>query len=91
MKKILFLTSLTISLAVLTLSCSSDDDASSNCDSCTVEGVKIEFCDNGNGTYIVKAQGTQEDFTDENLEDLGFESFDDYREFVCSLESLTDE
>lgn len=52
MKKILFLSSLTFSLTVFTLSCSSDDDANSNCESCTSElGNEFKICNNGDGTY----------------------------------------
>jgi len=34
-------------------SCSSDDD--NGCESCTLQGERIELCDNGDGTFTLTA------------------------------------
>ena len=82
MKKILFLSSLILSLAVLTLSCSSDDDASSNCESCTSDlGNRFEICDNGDGTFTLTqpdgtttiTEGELEGFTPKEVVELACE------------------
>ena len=58
MKKLLFLFSLAISLVLLVASCSSDDDAKSNCESCTSgDGTFYELCENADGTYTAKQDG----------------------------------
>ncbi|MEM9078200.1 MAG: hypothetical protein AAGC43_14250 [Bacteroidota bacterium] len=77
MKKILFLTSLMISLAILTLSCSSDDDSSSpNCTTCTTSVFNItastEYCDNRDGTVTATTDGESETI---DLEGGSFNAF----------------
>ncbi len=87
MKKILFLTSLTVSLAVLTLSCSSDDDANSNCESCTSDlGTKFEICDSRDGAYSLKVDGEETGtILQSQLESAGFSSTKEYIQTICTI------
>lgn len=69
MKKIFLIISLTVTLAFL--SCSSDDDATkSNCESCTTQGVNVEFCPDGEGGYDVTVGKVTETFSAEDMEAL---------------------
>ena len=84
MKKLLFLLSLAISLLFLLTACSSDDDAKSNCESCTSDlGNKFEICDNGDGTYTLTQAGETSTLTEGELE--GFTP-KEVVEFGCELD-----
>ncbi|MEM9078199.1 MAG: hypothetical protein AAGC43_14245 [Bacteroidota bacterium] len=87
MKKILFLTSLTISLAVLTLSCSNDDDANSSCESCMIDGEIAEICDNGNGTFTATNSSETVTITQDDLDALELTA-EEYITLVCALGSF---
>jgi hypothetical protein len=67
-------------------SCSSDDGAK-DCDSCTLQGKKLELCDNGNGTYTLSYDGKSETVNEAELEDLTPKEFVD---FVCALGNIED-
>lgn len=60
--------SLAAAIVVVLLGCSNDDDAGSNCESCTSSaGTKLEICDNGNGTYDISDETETERITEEEL------------------------
>ena len=84
MKKILFLFSLAISLVVLFAACSSDDDANTKCDSCTIDGEKAEICDNGDGTYTATYLGETETIQQSDLDTLELTA-KEYIELVCAV------
>ncbi len=80
MKKILL--PLTYALAFIFVACSSDDDANSNCESCTSDlGNKFEICDNGDGTFTLTqpdgtttiTEGELEGFTPKEVIEFGCE------------------
>ncbi|QLG45384.1 hypothetical protein [Costertonia aggregata] len=80
MKKAVLLFALALSFAA----CSKDDDKN-NCESCTLQGEKIEICDNGDGTYTLNAGGESETFTEEDLDGLTPKQFTDA---LCALGAL---
>ncbi|WP_222982560.1 hypothetical protein [Flagellimonas meishanensis] len=81
------LISLTIVLAVCFVGCSKEDNR--NCDSCKTQGVKIEICDNEDGTYTLKGGGETEKLT---KSDLGNQTQKAYVEGLCTLgNTLADE
>ena len=53
--KILLLT--VVAAAALMTACSKDDGPTNECESCTLEGGKVEVCDNGDGTWTVSTAG----------------------------------
>ena len=65
--------------------CSNDDDGGRDCDSCTIEGQRLEICDNGNGTYTLTFEGESETITEEDLEDLTPKEFVNA---ICALGNL---
>ncbi|WP_326407805.1 hypothetical protein [Flagellimonas halotolerans] len=54
--KILLLT--VVAAAALMTACSKDDGPTNECESCTLEGGKVEVCDNGDGTWTVSTAGS---------------------------------
>ena len=80
-KPLLFLA---LAAAVAFASCSDDDD-DKNCDSCTLQGEKLEICDNGDGTYTLSGGGESETIDEADLQGVSTKEFVDA---LCSLEDL---
>lgn len=80
MKEALFL--IALATTIFLLSCS-DDDGNSNCDSCTLQGEKLEICDNGDGTYDLKGGGETDTITEDDLGGLTPKVF---IESICELD-----
>ncbi|MBA4745271.1 MAG: hypothetical protein H2058_08430 [Muricauda sp.] len=55
MKK--FVLTVVVATALMT-ACSKDDGPTNECESCTLDGGKVEVCDNGDGTWTVSAAGS---------------------------------
>ena len=53
----------------------SKDDDDKKCNSCEVLGIKIEGCDNGDGTVTVKTLGQSTTYTEEDLDGVTPEAF----------------
>ncbi len=66
---------------ILFVGCSKDDDT--KCESCTLQGEKIEICDKKNGTYQLKVAGETETVTEEQLGGLTPKQF---VESACALD-----
>ena len=80
MKKIMFSAVLA---SIFSVGCSKDDGPTKKCDSCTLQGQKIEICDNGNGTYTLSAAGETETLDEE---DLGDSTPKEFVEAICSFD-----
>ncbi|WP_291867249.1 hypothetical protein [Maribacter sp.] len=72
MKKALLF--MTLAATISFTSCSKDDD-DKKCNSCEVLGIKIEGCDNGDGTVTVKTLGQSTTYTEEDLDGVTPEAF----------------
>ncbi|MEL6916726.1 MAG: hypothetical protein AAFO99_03245 [Bacteroidota bacterium] len=73
-------------MAVVFTGCSSDDDSNGNCDSCTLQGERIELCDNGDGTFTLTAAGEVDPtITEEQL--LGL-SPSEFVNLLCAAEDI---
>ncbi|WP_103069100.1 hypothetical protein [Aquimarina sediminis] len=77
MKKLMYLA--VFSLAFGFTACGSDDDGSSNCRECSLLGVPISVCDNGDGTIKVSGGGETQTVT---LEEGT--TYDQYADALCS-------
>ena len=72
--------------ATFTTACSKDEGPTNKCESCTIEGEKIEACDNGDGTVTVTAgDGSTTTFDEEFFEMLGVTS-EQYLKSLCAGE-----
>ena len=80
-KPLLFLA---MAATVAFASCSDDDD-DKNCDSCTLQGEKLEICDNGDGTYTLSGGGESETIDEADLQGVSTKEFVDA---LCSLGDL---
>ncbi len=79
--------SLLLAVMFFTFGCSSDDDGGKNCESCTLQGSKLEICENDNNTYTISFEGESEIINKSELEGLNPEEFVD---LICALGSLED-
>ena len=71
MKKILLMAAIG---AMTFVSCNKDDDNSSDCFDCTVQGITTEYChEDGKSYYTVSFAGTSTDV------ELGETSWEDYK------------
>lgn len=82
MKKSLLLMALT---ALLFVACKKDDGGGNDCNSCSLQGTKIQICDNGDGTYTLSGGGESDTI---NEDDLGGLTPKKYIETICALGSL---
>jgi hypothetical protein len=74
--------SLLLAVIFFTSSCSSDDDSGKDCESCTLEGSKLEICENDGDTYTITYEGESETINKSELEGLDPEEFVDS---ICAL------
>ena len=75
-------TLLLISIIVF-IACSKDDDKP-KCDTCTIQGHKLELCDNGNGTYDYKSDGVKTATVTQALLDEAGVTSSEYMALICS-------
>jgi hypothetical protein len=66
-KSILFLA---FTAAVVFSSCSKDDEDEKVCASCSILGISIEACDNGDGSVTVSTAGQSETISGADLDGL---------------------
>ncbi|WP_349352270.1 MULTISPECIES: hypothetical protein [unclassified Flagellimonas] len=74
----------TLIVATLITACSKDDDKpTKECESCTLQGNKVEVCDNADGTWTLSVAGSTTT-TDPKL--LGAEGLTpkEYAQSLCS-------
>ncbi len=80
MKKLVLMTAVA---AALMTACSKDDGPAKDCESCNLDGQKVEVCDNGDGTWTLSVGGSTTT-TDPKL--LGAEDLtpEQYAKSLCS-------
>nr|WP_297786934.1 hypothetical protein [uncultured Allomuricauda sp.] len=62
--------------------CSKDDAPTKKCESCTLDGEKVEACDNGDGTWTITMDGSTTTL-DEELFELLEVTPKEYIESIC--------
>lgn len=61
--------------AAVFMGCTKDDGSRKNCDSCKLQGKKLEICKKQNGTYRLSHDGESETITENQLEGFSPEEF----------------
>ncbi len=86
MKKCILGMAMLATMALSFTSCSDDDDAAANCDTCTAQGQVIEICDNGDDTYTLSVGGETETVSAAELQGV---SPEDFIGLICTLANTT--
>ncbi len=69
MKKVVLFMALAVTVAFT--SCSDDDDDNEKkCASCSLLGISVEACDNGDGTVTITTAGQSETLSSEELDGI---------------------
>ncbi|NNG09605.1 MAG: hypothetical protein HKM92_05510 [Arenibacter sp.] len=86
MKKFILGMAMLATMALSFTSCSDDDDAATDCDTCTAQGQEIEICDNGNDTFTLTVGGESETIPASELQGV---SPEDFIGLICTLANTT--
>lgn len=80
-KSILFIA---LAVGVMFTSCSKDDGDDKNCESCTLEGVSVKACDNGDGTVTTTSNGESDTLSEEDLGGLSAAAYVSLIKAACT-------
>lgn len=86
MKKCILGMAMLVTMALSFTSCSDDDDAANDCETCSAQGQEIEICDNGDDTFTLTVGGESETVSAEELQGV---SPEDFIGLICTLANTT--